>query len=394
MTVSRDESWLTDLVSSVPEAGGTADVCRLDAAVLERLASALDVDGTEIAITMGGLLSALGHDVPPFQIRTNAWHVDLPAALLRTAVIGTVSATVLQLAGVTTVPAALLGLIAPLMFDLRRVEVSASDMAVHAQLRHELGGDPRHIKELHDALPATIRAELSLIEFIEVADRLVCARLAVVGPEGIRLRARKTGRGFRLVLASPGLPADLLVVTGFGDRMPTEPVELSAQATPGIEPGDVSVRLKPRVFVSYAHESADHKRAVGRFVEFLQKHGADVVLDQQVPPPRQDWDLWASRGIRKADYVIVIASPKCRAVGDGDIEPGENRGLQAEMRILRELYASDHPMWLRKVLPVVLPGGSVGDIPLFLQPRNADHYRVLSLDEGGAEDLLRVLTPR
>jgi hypothetical protein len=61
------------------------------------------------------------------------------------------------------------------------------------------------------------------------------------------------------------------------------------------------------------------------------------------------------------------------------------------MRLLRELYHSDPGTWTRRILPVVLPGRSVGEIPLFLQPRTADHYMVTSFTPEGAGDLLRTL---
>jgi hypothetical protein len=60
--------------------------------------------------------------------------------------------------------------------------------------------------------------------------------------------------------------------------------------------------------------------------------------------------------------------------------------------MFRELLQSDRSKWARKLLPVVLPGGSASDIPPFLQPQTADHYLVEEMTVAGAEDLLRVIT--
>ncbi|WP_246277671.1 tetratricopeptide repeat protein [Phytohabitans rumicis] len=53
---------------------------------------------------------------------------------------------------------------------------------------------------------------------------------------------------------------------------------------------------------------------------------------------------------------------------------------------------ADRPVWERKVMPVVLPGRSVDEIPLFLQPYAASRFPVTELTVAGAESLLRVLT--
>jgi hypothetical protein len=55
---------------------------------------------------------------------------------------------------------------------------------------------------------------------------------------------------------------------------------------------------------------------------------------------------------------------------------------------------SDRAEWLPRLLPVVLPNGSVRDIPLFLQPQIADHYLVREFTVAGAENLLRAIFRR
>jgi hypothetical protein len=149
---------------------------------------------------------------------------------------------------------------------------------------------------------------------------------------------------------------------------------------------------RPRVFVSYTHDDPSHKANVLAFCEFLVQSGVDVRLDQWNTSERRDWQLWATAEILNADFVIVVASPLCRLIGDGAVDHTTHRGMQSEMRTLRELYHSDPATWQRKMLPAVLPAYSVTDIPLFLRPWTADHYVVSSLDPQGAEDLLRALT--
>lgn len=149
---------------------------------------------------------------------------------------------------------------------------------------------------------------------------------------------------------------------------------------------------RPRVFICYAHDSTEHKALVRSFAVFLIDNGIDVEMDSWNQQERRDWHLWAMKHIRSADFVLVIASPQCRSVGDGDIDPHVPRGLRSEMNLLRELHEGDPGTWLRRILPVVLPGRSVAEIPLFLQPHVADHYVVAELTRAGAEPLLRCLT--
>lgn len=149
---------------------------------------------------------------------------------------------------------------------------------------------------------------------------------------------------------------------------------------------------RPRVFVSYAHDSNRHKEDVRGFCEFLVAVGIDAHLDQWYLNERRDWQRWAAAQIQHSDFVILIASPVCRLVGNGNVGFGVHRGLQSELRLLYELYHGDPETWTRRILPVVLSGRSVDDIPLFLQPRTADHYYVTEFSVYGADELLRVLT--
>ena len=147
----------------------------------------------------------------------------------------------------------------------------------------------------------------------------------------------------------------------------------------------------PRVFLSYAHDDEQHADSVRSFGEFLTLCGIDVHMDRWSLDRRRDWYQWAIEQIKRADFVLVIASPMCRLVGDGESGGAGHRGLQSELSMMRELLHADRSAWLQKLLPVVLPHGSVGDIPLFLQPRIADHYLVREFTVLGAEDLLRAI---
>jgi hypothetical protein len=170
-------------------------------------------------------------------------------------------------------------------------------------------------------------------------------------------------------------------------------VPSSAAASPPAPAGPAGMKT-PRVFISYAHDDQRHVDAVRAFGEFLLRNGIDARMDRWDLDFRRDWYQWATEQVTSADFVVVVASPMCRMVGNGEIENTQRRGLQSEMSLLRELLHADRATWLRRLLPVVLPGGAVSDIPLFLQPQTADHYVVadFTVTGAGGEDLLRVIT--
>lgn len=102
---------------------------------------------------------------------------------------------------------------------------------MHAHLRAAVGARAATVDALYRELPATTRAELSYGDFVAVIDRLLAARLAAVGPEGVRLRVGARPRGFRLALRSPSLVPTLLRV---------DPIPAPQPSTVGIPAGTLA----------------------------------------------------------------------------------------------------------------------------------------------------------
>ncbi|MDI5976742.1 SEFIR domain-containing protein [Amycolatopsis magusensis] len=147
----------------------------------------------------------------------------------------------------------------------------------------------------------------------------------------------------------------------------------------------------PRVFISYTHDNNAHKQLVRDFANLLIKCGLDVRLDQFASPARKDWFLWANDNIDNADFVIIIASPKCLAVGEGKIDRNEHPGMHCELGIMRDRLQGNRRLWEQKLLPVVLPGESLSNIPVFLQPQAMDRYEIDELTEDALGDLLAAI---
>ena len=140
-----------------------------------------------------------------------------------------------------------------------------------------------------------------------------------------------------------------------------------------------------RVFISYAHDDPGHEGLVRELWVFLRACGVDARLDLAAAQDRVDWAAWMTREVRDADRVLVIASPAYKRRAEGDAGPDEGRGVQWEARLIRDLFYADQEAGMRRFVPVVLPGGSAEDIPLWLAPASAAHYRVSEFTVAGAE---------
>lgn len=166
---------------------------------------------------------------------------------------------------------------------------------------------------------------------------------------------------------------------------------MPAYNPPALDDENGTLRSRPRVFVSYAHDSDDHKTHVLQFCRLLRQHGIDARLDRHASDERRDWYAWYLDEIAHADYVLIIASPGYHSAGDGTIT-GTRRGVLTEAAHLRDLLHADRPVWTKRLLPVVLPGRNISEIPAFLQPSCADYYLISQLTIDGISDLMRVLT--
>lgn len=151
----------------------------------------------------------------------------------------------------------------------------------------------------------------------------------------------------------------------------------------------------PYVFISYAHDSAQHKKDVIAFGALLRiQLGINAHLDEWHAGQRRDWSEWALEQLETADFVLAIASPMFRERADGRGDVTEGRGSRYEGALMRDKMTEDRVTWMRKILPVVLPDGVVSDIPRFLQPYAATHYRIESMTLDSVMELWRVLVGR
>lgn len=151
----------------------------------------------------------------------------------------------------------------------------------------------------------------------------------------------------------------------------------------------------PRVFVSYSHDSKQHKELVREFATFLRAEiGADVHLDRWYDAEKRDWSLWAIEQLSRADFVLAIASPDYKRRAEGFERPDRGRGAQFESAMLRDAITRNIVGETRRILPVVLPGRSIDEIPVFLLPHSTTHFVIDEFTPAGVANLIAAFTGR
>ena len=65
--------------------------------------------------------------------------------------------------------------------------------------------------------------------------------------------------------------------------------------------------MSPRVFISYSHDSPDHKARVRALADRLRRDGVDCMLDQYVEAPSEGWTLWMERQLVRGPYPLILS---------------------------------------------------------------------------------------
>ena len=64
----------------------------------------------------------------------------------------------------------------------------------------------------------------------------------------------------------------------------------------------------PKVFISYSHDSDEHKEWVLQLSTRLRQNGVDVILDRWDLGAGDDMTLFMEKGVRDSDRVLVICT--------------------------------------------------------------------------------------
>lgn len=143
----------------------------------------------------------------------------------------------------------------------------------------------------------------------------------------------------------------------------------------------------PKVFISYSHDSQEHKDRVLALADRLREDGVDCTIDQYEESPAEGWQRWMLHQVEVSDFVLVVCTERYDRRFRGREEVGKGKGVTWEGGvIIQELY--DAQGQNSKFIPITLTPEDANFISSPL--RSATNYRLNTTD--GYESLYRRLT--
>lgn len=180
-----------------------------------------------------------------------------------------------------------------------------------------------------------------------------------------------------------GQPPPSPIVASPASPPPTRPVPRSSPPpvqTPPNDPHSSDERIgamptlvaPPRVFISYSHDSQEHRDRVLELAQRLRRNGLDAWLDRFEPAPAEGWPRWMLHQIEEAAFVLLIGTPTYKRRFEGKEQHGVGRGVSWEGWLATQLIyeASGHNP---KLIPAFYEGPVEECLPLSLRPYKSYH---------------------
>ena len=137
-------------------------------------------------------------------------------------------------------------------------------------------------------------------------------------------------------------------------------------------------QIPPKAFISYSHDSVEHKRRVRALSDRLRREGIDSNIDQYEQAPSEGWPRWMERQIEEADFVLIVCTEAYERRFRGLEEPGRGLGGNWEGTILTQ-HLYDTQAQNTRFIPVLFSSQDEPYIPVVL--RGTTRYR-LDTEEG------------
>ncbi|MFD5289652.1 SEFIR domain-containing protein [Streptomyces rochei] len=145
----------------------------------------------------------------------------------------------------------------------------------------------------------------------------------------------------------------------------------------------------PSVFVSYSHDSSEHRERVLNLVQALRRNGVNAWADFFVESdPPANWPIWMHTQVEEADFVLVVATETYARRFNQKEEPGVGAGVRWEGTLITaDIYYSTTDTM--KYIPVIFSSEDSAHIPKPLSLTN--RYVVSPGDDSSLIPLLRHL---
>ena len=140
----------------------------------------------------------------------------------------------------------------------------------------------------------------------------------------------------------------------------------------------------PKVFISYSHDSPEHKQWVSELAARLRRNGVDAILDQWDLGLGDDVTRFMERGIVDADRVLVICTDKY--VNNANADEG---GVGYERMIVNAQLVQN--LGTDKFIPIIRQASGEEKTPTFLGTRVYADFRDDSQFDAECAKLIREL---
>jgi hypothetical protein len=132
------------------------------------------------------------------------------------------------------------------------------------------------------------------------------------------------------------------------------------------------------VFISYSHDSDEHRERVLGLSERLRADGIETILDRYVEKgsPPEGWPRWMLNGLDKATHVLCVCTETYYRRFRGQEVPGKGKGVDWEGAVITQsLY--DARSVSTKFVPVLFAGTDAPSIP---EPLRGQTFYVMDSD--------------
>lgn len=136
---------------------------------------------------------------------------------------------------------------------------------------------------------------------------------------------------------------------------------------------------RPCVFISYSHDSEEHRQRVLGLSERLRADGIETILDRYVEngSPSEGWPRWMLNGLDWATHVLCVCTETYYRRFRGHEVPGKGKGVDWEGALItQELY--DARSTSVKFIPVL---ANRADEPQVPEPLRAQTFYVIDSEE-------------
>ena len=144
-----------------------------------------------------------------------------------------------------------------------------------------------------------------------------------------------------------------------------------------------------KVFISYSWDSEQHKERVKKFVKFLRSNSIEVIFDDDIKLGER-LPEFMQRGVRNADYVLLILTPTYRNRADKRYQSGiKTTGVGYENTIINsELYSQNNE---EKFIPVLFDGTWEASTPYWAEGKYGTDFSNNNLNSDAIRELLATI---